>query len=432
MTKLSYLRKRLRDEYNKRNLPQAASLGDVLLSEHMTNCFASQGYANDLYNVALVYDELGQLEKAAAMYVASARHISGQGNRNPHTIFMHSLSDAECVALAMRFNNLAGVIAQMGDYEQAHDMYIWVKALNTRAQSEHMQAVSDNLYNMGNIAASVNKTDEALRLHSQALEQRKQEGATQDILHSLHSLAHIYEETGDYEKAIPCAETALEYTEGGAHASALSYLAELYEASGQYEKALELYEKVLAEIAQSGCMRRDYMTILSRRAYLTGKAGDPEAAIMLHKEVFDMYNSLTGLDLECIEPAFYPNCLRNMAVLNNAIGETGLAEDYMLKSIQSRKAVGGDVIKDICFLMRLYLESDAYDKLMDMLVYALMQADGPENPNAATIIDAIMESFESFSDTESVHMLLAAIKETNDSEKIRPILDMWRQKGGFL
>jgi len=428
MTKISYLRKQLRDEYYKRNLPQAAIFGDALLAEHMYNRFSSPGYANDMYNVALVYDELGQLEKAAALYSASVRHIS-QGCRHHNIIFMHSLTDDQCQALAIRFNNLAGVLAQMGDFEQAHDMYTWVRSLNSRVQAGREQAVSDNLYNMGNVAASANKTDEALRLHSHALDLRKQDGTADDVLHSLHSLAHIYEETGEYEKAIPFAETALEYSEGGVQAGAYNYLAELYEAEGQYEKALELYEKVLSEISQAGCMRRDYMTVLSRRAYLAGKTGNPEEAIKLHEEVFDMYNSLTGLDLECIDTAFYANCLRNMAVLNNDIGETGLAEDYMLRSIQSRKAAGGDVIKDICFLIRLYLESGTYDKLIDMLVYALMQAGGPGDPNAATVIDNIMESF---SGAENAHMLLTAIKETNDSERIRPIIDMWRQRGGFL
>jgi len=427
MTKISYLRKRLREEYHKRNLSQAADIGDALLDEHITNRCVSPGYSNDLYNVALVYDELGELEEAAGMYAASIRHIKWPGRRMPQTIFLHSLSDEQCLALSMRFSNLACVIALLGDYNQAQNMYKWVRSLNSRLQPEHMQAVSDNLYNMGNIAASANNTDEALRLHGQALALRKQDGSLEDIMHSLHSLAHIYEETGEYEKAISFAETALDYSKGGIHASACCYLAELYEANGQLEKALELYEKVLAEISVSGCKRRDYMTILSRRAYLAGKTGDPKTAIKLHEEVFNIYNSLTGLDLESIDTGFYANCLKNMAVLNNAIGETAQAEDYMLKSIKSRKVPGKEFANDICFLIRLFLENGTHDKLADILVYVLTQA--PEGPNTTTLIDAIMGSL---SNAENMHMLLAAINETNHSDKIRPFLDMWREKGGFL
>ncbi|MCL2404583.1 MAG: tetratricopeptide repeat protein [Defluviitaleaceae bacterium] len=429
MTKIGYLRRRLNDEYHKRNLPRAADIGDALLKEHMTNHFASPGYANDLFNVALVYDELGELERAASMYAASIRHICGHGRQLPQTIFLHSLSDAECLALSMRFNNLAGVLAQMGDYDQAREMYTWVRGLNSRAQPGHMQAVSDNLYNMGNVAACVNNKDEALRLHGQALIQRKQDGAAQDVINSLHSLANIYEQTGEYEKAIPFAESALEYSKGGIHAGACCYLAELYELNCQHDKALELYEKVLEEISETGCMRRDYMTVLNRQAYLTGMAGDTNKAITLHKEVFDMYNSLTGLDLGNMDVAFYPDSLRNMAMLNNSIGETSLAEDYMLESIKTRREAGGEDINDICFLIRMYLKNDDYDKLMGILIYALSQAGGPKSPNATATIDAILDSF---SDAENTHMLLAAIKDVNDTDVIRSFLDMWRDKDGFM
>ena len=429
MTKISYLRKRMHDEYHKRNLPQAAIIGDSLLAEHVYNHMASPGYANDLYNAALVNDELGLLEKAAAMYAASIRHVSGQGCHHQSIIFMHSLSDDECESLALRFSNLAGVLAQMGDLEQAYDMYKWVKSLNIRTRPKDSRVISDNLYNMANTAASLGKTSDAMSLHADALELRQDNGTPEDILHSLHSIAHMYEEIDDYEKAISSAEIALGYAEDGALASAHNYLAELYVASGQYEKGLELYEKVLSEISKSGCMRRDYMVVLSHHAYLTGKTGNPEEAIRLLEEVFDMYKSLTGLDLEYIDPEFHSECLRSMAILNKDIGETGLAEEYILKSIESRKAVGGEVIKDICFLIRLYLNSDTYGKLMDVLVYALLQAGGPGDPSAATVIDSIMESF---ADTENADMLLSAIEETNDSEKIRHIVDMWRQKGEFL
>ena len=429
MTKLSHLRKRMKDEYHSRNLPQAAALGEALLREHLLYGNASPGYANDLFNVALVYDEMGDLERAAAIYSASARHISARGGRPCHAIVMYSLSDEDCRALAMRFNNLAGVIARMGDYEQAQDMYKWVQALNIRLQSENTPAQSDNLYNQGNAAADADKKDEALRLHGKALIRRKQEDARDDILHSLHSLAHIYEESGDYDKAISFAISALDYAQGGVHAGACYYLARLYEADGQYEKALALYEQVLDLIPHTGHMRRDYMAVLSRRAYLTGKLGNCDEAIKLLGEVFDIYNSLTNLDLEIIDPTFYANCLKNMAVLNKSIGETDLAEDYMLKSILSRKAVGGDIMPDVCFLMGLHLEREAYDKVMDVLVYALALADEPGSPDATTVIDAVMESF---SNAENKHMILTAIKEIRSTEKLRPILDKWRLRGGFL
>ena len=417
----------MRDEYKNRNLSQAATLGDALLAEHMYNNYASPGYANDMYNAALVYDELGQLEKAATLYSASIRHINGQKCQQQNVIVMHNLSNEECGALAMRFSNLAGVLARMEELEQAYDMYTWVESLNSRALPRSTQVISDNLYNMGNIVASLgSRIDEARGLHSQALALRKRSGVQEDILHSLHSLAILNETKGEFKKAIVFADTALEYAEGSALSGAQYYLAVLYEADEQYEKALELYEKVLSEITESDCMRRDYMTVLSRRAYLTGEAGNTEEAIKLYEEAYDMYLSLTGLDLEQIDASFYTNCLLNMAKLYAIVDEARLAEDYMLKSILSRKPEDGGVIKDTCFLIRLYLQSNSYNKLVNVLVYTIMQAGGPDSPFADTMLDMVTEPFLN---AENARLLHAALKEINDTEKIKPVIDMWRQKG---
>jgi len=395
MTKISYLRKRLREEYKKRNLPEAADIGNALLNEHTANRLRSQGYANDLFNVALVYDELEEFEQAASMYIASIRHICGHGCRAAvHTIFLHSLNNADCLALSMRFNNLAGIIAKLGDYEQAREMYKWVRSLNSRLKHEDIyeDAVTSNLYNMGNVTVRLNSLNEAQDLHDQALTRLSLlNGSPEDIINSLHSIAHIHEKKGDYNEAIHsagnAAEHAAEHAGGMVLATAHYYLAGLHEANGEDIEALDLYEKVLEEISPSSCMRRDYMIVLGRRANLVCKMGDTKEAIEYYEEVLDIYNRLTGLDLENIDDAFYPTCIRNMA--------------------------------------ELYLENGDYDKLANMLVSVLAQPPKHLGLDLSGIENAITElAF----DEETIELLKEALRDARAYDSVREMINRWQKR----
>ena len=346
MTKISYLRKRLREEYNKRNLYEALAISDALLDEHLNCQMTDIARANDLYNTALIYDEMDKLEDAAVLYKESAIQICGcearyMGIGSPFL----ELSEKNWLALALRINNLAGVLARMKNYYAANHHFVLAKAIYTRFN--HPKAI-DIVYNMGNLAAETNNLKEALDWHENVLETRNKEGASpEDIMHSLHSLAFIHEEKGEYQKAVSYAETALIHATGADCTSASIYLAGLYEACGQSDKALELYAQILDEMTKTGYRRCDYLTILNRRANLVYKTGDPVEAIQLHEEVLDMYHSLTSLDIDDLDDMLYTNCLKNIAELKSTIGETADADEYMLKSIMSHNINSGEHIGEI-------------------------------------------------------------------------------------
>src|SRR5674536_180127 len=73
----------------------------------------------------------------------------------------------------------------------------------------------------------------------------------QDVATTLNNLAGLYRQMGDYEKALPLYQRALDIREkvlGPQHpsvATTLNNLAGLYESMGDYEKALPLYQRAL-------------------------------------------------------------------------------------------------------------------------------------------------------------------------------------------
>ena len=408
MSKINHLRSRIQTEYKNRKLPEAAALGEALLSEHYNLPEPAKGFTDDLYNLALIHDEMGQLDKAAALYSESSRH----------------LEDNDFFSLAKRSGNLAGVLARMGAIEPAYHFFYQTKHIYQHFVGPSNPDYADSLYNLANISASAGQFDEALKWHGEALKIREKTGVPEDLLHSLHSMAFIHQQEGDYKKAISYAKKALEKASKSDYASACIYLAELYEINNEDEKALALYEEVLEKITKEGCKRADYLTVLCRKAYLKGTTGQIAESIALHQEVCRLYQSLSRLNTPGLDDLFYTNTLRNMAILNSAIGETSLAEKYMLQAIRTHKSKNGDNIKDICFLIRLYLANDTYDKAIDMLIFALMNT-GAE---ATKTINALTDAFTNAKDKQK---LLAAMKKVNNYEKIQPILEMWRKQEGF-
>jgi len=393
--------------YQQRDLPKANTLGLSLMREHKSTGAKSPGIANDLYNLALIYDEQDQLESAISLYVESCWFVK----------------DNDFQALAMRTSNLAGALARMGAFETAYQFFMQARHIYKRHLGASHPAYADCLYNMANIAADANQTELALNLHKEALKIREKSGSQEDTMHSLHSLAFIYEKTGDYKKAASKAEAALKNTQDQDYVSACKYLADLYEASQQHEKALEMYKQVLEKVTQTGCRRSEYLSILKHNAYLTGIVGDPAEALKLHEDAINMYHSLTSLDLLSVDPKFYADSLRNMAILNQSLGDASSAEEYMLKAIKTSKPGDDEQIKDICFLIQLYLQGDTYDKAMDMLVYALNNDTDSPTPHTGTLIDELMETLNHAPDKQK---LLQAIKDINSADKVQSILGKWQ------
>jgi len=412
----------MREEYDNRNLQEALVIADALIDEHSNCQLGNIARADDFFNMALIYDELDQLEAAAELYKESATCICECELRQlkMNNVYI-DLDEDDWLALALRISNLAVVFARMGRYDAANHHFMLANTIYVRFR--HPRAV-DIVYNMGNLAVITDNVNEALTWHKSALEMRVNRGEfPEDILHSLHSIAIIYEEKGDYEKAITYAETALEHATDVDYTSARIYLAELYEAIYKQESALELYEEVLGEMTQTGYRRCDYLTILSRRANLAYKTGNPSDALKLYNDVLEIYHSLTSLDIDDLNSLFYADCLRSMAEIMHDMGETANAEDYMLKSIIARKAVGKQLADDISFLIHMYLEDDTYDKAMDMLVYALA------HDNKGNTDETVAAILEVFAGLENLDKLLEALEEINCEEKVVPILNMWHSNG---
>lgn len=411
MNKISYLRKRINEEYNNKEYKNAVEVGEILLREHWHNrSMYSSGYTNDLFNLAQAYDELGNLERAAELYSDSARQLASL--------------EGESVIFANRLSCLAITLGRMGIKEPAYFIHSQVMSVIKEQIGSTGREYGDSLYNLANAAADTGRKTEALRYHMDALKVRQNTGQIEDAINSLHSIAFLYENDKRYDKAVSYAEAAMDILEGSTidddqlAAGACNYLAGLYEHLKERQKALDMYEKVQIIIRrQVGCEHSSYMNVANRKANLLTQMGRPREALACHQEVCEIFQNISGKN-----HMFYANCLRNMAILHKTLGEDIKAESLILESMKIRKETE-DITTDILFLIRLHLNAGARDKAMEALIYALMRSDS----NAGEFNGLINALTEAFSDAGEMGAseIMDVMEALNDKEKLAPIISKW-------
>jgi len=406
VNKISYLRKRVLEQYHNNELKGAADSGEALLREHWNNqAVYTLSYAKDVFNLARIYDKLGQLERAAELYADSARRITYQ--------------EGESLTFAACLSNLSIVLGQLGFSEPALYMCIQVATIRQNILSEEGPDMADSLYNLANAAADMGRVSEALRWHSEALRIRETLGATEDIIHSLHSLAFLYEESEEYEKAVSCAETAMRLSKDEARVSACHYLAGLYESWEKNDKALPLYQQALEATAEyAGREHSAYLNIATKLASLMAQENQPRESLKLLNEVREIFYELSG-----INHMFYANCLRNMAILHKQLNEPDEAESLILRSMKIRQNNSEDIIDDVLFLIKLHLHQGGLDKAIEVLIYALMHSDA-DDPDFTEMLNNLSDAFTQ-DDGSPISEVLQSLESITSRDKLWIILNKW-------
>ncbi|MCL2049874.1 MAG: tetratricopeptide repeat protein [Defluviitaleaceae bacterium] len=196
MTKIDYLRKNLAEKYNEHDFFSAVQIGEVLLREHWHNKnMWTKEYADDLFNLARAYEELGEYNRSAELFSDSARQISE--------------TEGNGLDFAERLSGLGRVLIRLGAYEPAFGMLKDAKDIRRNELGEAHALYADSLYNCAIAACEMGKPDAALSFHAQALHIRQRINApAEDIVNSLHSMAFIHKNANEYEEALTLYEEA--------------------------------------------------------------------------------------------------------------------------------------------------------------------------------------------------------------------------------
>jgi tetratricopeptide (TPR) repeat protein len=424
MNKIKYFRKCVAEWYAGANFTDAVEAGEALLREHWNNETAcGVPYADDVFNLAFIYDEMGVWDRALQLYAESAKLVHEE--------------EGDSLNFVGRVNNMAALLARLGRTEHAYRLYAHMVSIMRPALDAKEPALADGLYNLANIAAEMGKKEEALRLHKEALKIRRKAGSADDAVHSLHSLAFLHEEDKAQEKSLRYAkdamELALDALEGpeagfnrltereNTYYSACFYLANLHESKGELDKAESLYETVLrwTEI-QGGTCHSAYLNVASRLANIMAGRGRYDEALALHREVSENFKRTAGET-----HLFYANNLRSIALLHKKMNQYAEAEQFMMESIKIRRSGVDDITPDAIFLIEMFLQNNQPEKALEMLVYVLMDVKAGE-PEYDDTMTALAEVFVR-AGHKQLATLSAAMEELCRRDKVQLVIQKWNR-----
>jgi len=211
---------------------------------------------------------------------------------------------------------------------------------------------------------------------------------------ALDKLAQAYLRQGEYSKALPLVEQALQLrqqTLGRQHpdtATSLNNLAYLYHLQGKYDKALPLYEQALQIRKQVlGQQHPSYATSLNNLALLYDSQGEYDKALPLFEQALQIREQVLGKQ----HPS-YAASLNNLAGLYNSQGEYDKALPLYEQALQITKQVLGqqhpDYAQSLNNLAGLYYSQDKYDKALPLYKQAieiLVKVLGEQHPDTKKV-----------------------------------------------
>ena len=191
-------------------------------------------------------------------------------------------------------------------------------------------------------------------------------------VNAMRKLAGVYLQLGQYNRAWPLLGQVLKITErqlGKTHpqyADALGYLAELHMHTGDYTRALVLYQQALEIRKAAGEPDREYAVCLHNLGLLYERTGQYERAEPLLKKDSRITKSIAGS-----EHPDYAHSLATLAFLYIRMERYSQAEPLLRRALELyRKTLGKEhpsCIRALNNLGYLYIFSGSYDRAEELL-----------------------------------------------------------------
>ena len=366
---------RLRNEflkaYKSEDILQALLSGEKMLEAYKEKGLdATYKYAEDLFNVAYVYEEDMKEERAIELYTQAADLILNIQGRTA------KLGDI--------FNNLAIIYARQGKYEPAISYF--KKAVEIRSEvlaDNHPDRITV-LYNMGSAYYDKGDYKKALTFYTESLKRRDENEKDMAYADNLNAIGYCHQKRGNLKEALKYLEEALnivEDMEGGnsvEYMSHLYYMADIYERNDMLDKARETYNDAIALIKEHmGEKHPYYAEAINKLSGVYVKQNCEQKAMMLRLKAVNIIKKTVGTN-----HIYYANCLRGLGELYM------LEKDYVKAGLMygevldiKKKVVGVDHIEyvsDALVLCNIYCKQDKVQKAIDQLNF-LINNVSPEN-----------------------------------------------------
>ena len=328
------LRKEFFTAFEEGEYSKAIKCGNDIIDIYKENddCSGLE-YANDINNLAIVYDTVMMQGKAIKLYREAAD-------------IREELLGEDSLVLADTLSNLGVACSLKKMFNEAIGLH--KRALNIREKNLEgtNEDVIVSLYNMGSANEDLKRYDKAEKYYKDALERAEKQPkiSRSDYADILLGNGRIMEKKGIYIKAADFFSKAVDILKMEEGEKSFYYLssvldtAEAYENCKIYDKAIYFYK--MAVDIRKGILDKthlDFITNLNSLAAVYRKTGEGMKAFDVHNETLGIIKSLMGEN-----HSFYADCLAGMGKDLYTSGKYDETEKYYQKAMDLKKKDSDD------------------------------------------------------------------------------------------
>ncbi|MBK1990798.1 tetratricopeptide repeat protein [Sphaerospermopsis aphanizomenoides BCCUSP55] len=275
--------------------------------------------ATTLNNIGLVYDSLGEKQKALEYYnqvLPLDRAAEDKGGE------------------ATTLNNIGSVYDSLGEKQKALEYYNQALPLRRATEDKRREAITLN--NIGHAYDSLGEKQKALEYYNQALPLRR---ATEDKggeATTLNNIGAVYNSLGEKQKALEYLNQALPLyraaEDKGGEATTLNNIGAVYNSLGEKQKALEYLNQALP-LYRAVSNRSGEATTLNNIGMVYDSLEEKQKALEYYNQALPLSRAVSDRGGEAIT-------LNNIGLVYNSLGEKQKALEYLNQALPIRRAVG--------------------------------------------------------------------------------------------
>ncbi|GFI61440.1 lipopolysaccharide assembly protein B [Clostridiales bacterium] len=350
------LRKDFKDAFNDGRYNDAIYSGNKIIDLYeQDKACSSEGYADDLNNLAIVYDYIHLNDKAKELYRKSAKLKKKLSGENSHG-YMDTLT------------NLGILLSITDEFAEAEEILKTVAEGARQIDGINSERYVKSMYNLGNMYADSERYEKSIEILDEALDCAKRvrnfelsefEDIHISIAYACGRYGNLRRARDEYEKSIKIYERC-----GGEDSYfRMSYLLDYANACKkceQYKKAAEIYEMAV-EMRERlmDTKHLDFISVLNNLAIIYIKGEDFQKAVETHTKVRELVEKMLGKD-----HVFYGDVLANLGSDYGAMEEWEQALKYYNEALEIKKSIAGET--HIHYIVTLASLADIYEKKGDL------------------------------------------------------------------
>ena len=310
------------------------------------------GQARSLRGIGLVYNSLGENQKALENYNRALPLFQEEQNR---------------IGEAITLNNIGGTLLELNDYRKAQEYLDKALALFESLEDREREAIA--LSNLGRAYRGLNDRQKALDHYNKALGIHRVMNDRRGEAIALNNIGGLYEAIGDKQKALDSYNESLPIRQALGDrrgvAVILNNIGLLYHSIGESRKALEYHEKVLPLRREVGDKGGEAITL--------NNIGTAYKSLGQRQKALDYFNQSLVLRRALRDQRAEAVTLNNIGGIYHDLGEYQKALDSYNQSLTLRRAIGDKAGESVTLngLAALYDSLGDQQKALDHYELAL-------------------------------------------------------------